>query len=108
MVKEPMRPLEIGVLAGFDQSEAAAQLLQAGAAEDRYRHQAEQRAMARVSGKMGDKDRTHDLIPLWRALFRGSHTTGPVRSTTAATSAPATRASIRTAKFDELTDKALT
>ncbi len=28
-----MRPLEIGVLAGFDQSEAAAQLMQAGAAK---------------------------------------------------------------------------
>ena len=41
MVKAPMRQLEIGVLAGFDQSEAAAQLLQAGCGKDRHRHQAD-------------------------------------------------------------------
>ena len=46
MVKAPMRQLEIGVLAGFDQSEAAAQLAAGRCGEDRHRHQAEHRALA--------------------------------------------------------------
>ena len=79
MVKQPMRPLEIGVLAGFDQSEAAAQLLQAGLCEDRHRHQIEQRA---VAGDLRQIRRQGAHRTIWcrygAAPISPIRTTGPV------------------------------
>src|SRR5580698_2395198 len=107
MVKAPMRPLEIGVLAGFDQSEAAAQLLQAGAAKIGIDIKLTTEPWPVISGKFGDPDKTHDLVPLWRsAYFADPHNwTGYLynsRNIGAGNSS-----FYKNARFDELTDKAL-
>ena len=107
MVKQPMRPLEIGVLAGFDQSESAAQLLAAGAAKIGIEIKLNSEPWPVISGKFSDPERTHDLVPLWRSayiadphnwtgLIYNSHNIG------------AGNASFyKNDRFDELTDKAL-
>jgi peptide/nickel transport system substrate-binding protein len=108
MVQEPMRSLEIGVLAGFDQSEAAAQLLQAGCAKIGIEVKLNSEPWPVISGKMADKDRMHDLVPLWRsAYFADPHNwTGAIYNSR---NIGAGNASFyKNAKFDELTDKALT
>jgi peptide/nickel transport system substrate-binding protein len=107
LVRAPMRPLEIGVLAGFDQSEAAAQLLQAGCAKIGIDVKLNTEPWPVISGKFGDPDKTHDLVPLWRsAYFADPHNwTGYMynsRNIGAGNSS-----FYRNARFDELTDKAL-
>ena len=107
MVQAPMRQLEIGVLAGFDQSEAAAQLLQAGAAKIGIDIKLNTEPWPVVSGKLSDPDKTHDLVPLWRsAYFADPHNwTGYLynsRNIGAGNSS-----FYRNAKFDALTDQAL-
>jgi peptide/nickel transport system substrate-binding protein len=107
MVKAPMRPLEIGVLAGFDQSEAAAQLLQAGCGKIGIDVKLNTEPWPVISGKFGDPDKAHDLVPLWRsAYFADPHNwTGYMynsRNIGAGNSS-----FYRNARFDELTDKAL-
>ena len=69
LVKEKMRPLEIGVLAGFSQSEAAAQLLAAGAAKIGIDIKLNSEPWTVISGKFSDPERTHDLVPLWRSAY---------------------------------------
>ncbi len=107
MVKAPMRPLEIGVLAGFDQSEAAAQLLQAGAAKIGIDIKLNTEPWPVISGKFGSAEKTHDLVPLWRsAYFADPHNwTGAIynsRNIGAGNSS-----FYKNERFDELTDKAL-
>jgi ABC-type transport system substrate-binding protein len=107
MVKAPMRPLEIGVLAGFDQSEAAAQLLQAGGVKIGIDIKLNTEPWPVISGKFGDPDKQHDLVPLWRsAYFADPHNwTGFMYNSR---NIGAGNASFyKNAKFDELTDKAL-
>jgi peptide/nickel transport system substrate-binding protein len=107
MVKGPMRPLEIGVLAGFDQSEAAAQLLQAGCAKLGIDVKLNSEPWPVISGKFADKDKMHDLVPLWRsAYFADPHNwTGFMYNSR---NIGAGNASFyKNARFDELTDKAL-
>jgi peptide/nickel transport system substrate-binding protein len=107
MVKAPMRQLEIGVLAGFDQSESAAQLLQAGAAKIGIDIKLTTEPWPVISGKFGDPEKTHDLVPLWRsAYFADPHNwTGYMYNSR---NFGAGNASFyKNARFDELTDKAL-
>jgi peptide/nickel transport system substrate-binding protein len=107
MVKGPLRPLEIGVLAGFDQSEAAAQLLQAGCAKLGIEVKLNSEPWPVISGKFGDKEKMHDLVPLWRsAYFADPHNwTGYMYNSR---NIGAGNASFyKNARFDELTDKAL-
>jgi peptide/nickel transport system substrate-binding protein len=73
MVKAPMRQLEIGVLAGFDQSEAAAQLLQAGAAKIGIDIKLTTEPWPVISGKFGDPEKTHD----WWTTRQGCSSTTP-------------------------------
>lgn len=107
MVKQPMRQLEIGVLAGFDQSEAAAQLLQAGASKIGIDIKLTSEPWPVISGKFGDPDKQHDLVPLWRsAYFADPHNwTGAIYSSHAIGSGNSSF--YKNPKFDELTDKAL-
>jgi peptide/nickel transport system substrate-binding protein len=107
MVKAPMRPLEIGVLAGFDQSESAAQLLQAGAAKIGIDIKLTTEPWPVISGKFADPERSHDLVPLWRsAYFADPHNwTGAIYNSRAIGAGNASF--YKNAKFDELTDKAL-
>jgi ABC-type transport system substrate-binding protein len=107
MVKQPMRPLEIGVLAGFDQSESAAQLLAAGAAKIGVEMKLNSEPWPVVSGKFADRERMHDLVPLWRsAYFADPHNwTGLIYNSR---NIGAGNASFyKNERFDELTDKAL-
>jgi len=107
MVKGPMRPLEIGVLAGFDQSEAAAQLLQAGCAKLGVEVKLNSEPWPVISGKFADKEKMHDLVPLWRsAYFADPHNwTGYMYNSR---NIGAGNASFyKNPRFDELTDKAL-
>ena len=69
MVKQPMRPLEIGVLAGFDQSESAAQLLAAGCAKIGIDIKLNTEPWPVISGKFSDMERSHDIVPLWRSAY---------------------------------------
>ena len=107
LVKMPMRPLEIGVLAGFDQSESAAQLLQAGCAKIGIEVKLNSEPWPVISGKFADKDRMHDIVPLWRsAYFADPHNwMGAIynsRNIGAGNSS-----FYKNDRFDELTDKAL-
>ncbi len=107
MVKAPMRQLEIGVLAGFAQSEAAAQLLQSGCAKIGIDIKLNTEPWSVISGKFSDPERTHDLVPLWRsAYFADPHNwTGYIYNSR---NIGAGNASFyKNPKFDELTDKAL-
>ena len=70
MVKAPMRPLEIGVLAGFDQSEAAAQLLQAGCAKIGIDIKLNTEPWPVISGKLADSERTHRRLHHRQMLLR--------------------------------------
>ena len=107
LVKQPLRPLEIGVLAGFDQSESAAQLLQAGCAKLGIDVKLNSEPWPVISGKFGDPEKTHDLVPLWRsAYFADPHNwTGYMYNSR---NIGAGNASFyKNARFDELTDQAL-
>jgi len=106
-VKAPMRPLEIGVLAGFDQSEAAAQLLQAGCAKIGIDIKLTSEPWPVISGKFSDPEKSHDLVPLWRsAYFADPHNwTGAIYNSRAIGAGNASF--YKNPKFDELTDKAL-
>ena len=107
LVKQPMRSLEIGVLAGFDQSEAAAQLLQAGCAKLGIDVKLNSEPWPVISGKFGDPEKMHDLVPLWRsAYFADPHNwTGVMYNSR---NIGAGNASFyKNPRFDELTDKAL-
>lgn len=107
MVKAPMRPLEIGVLAGFDQSEAAAQLLQAGCAKIGIDVKLNSEPWPVIAGKFSDPEKMHDMVPLWRsAYFADPHNwTGAIYSSHAIGAGNASF--YKNPKFDELTDKAL-
>ncbi len=106
-VKAPLRPLTIGVLAGFSQSEQAAVLLQAGLAKIGVEAKLISEPWSVIQGKYNDPDRTHDLIPLWRsAYFADPHNwTGYIYNSRNIGSGNASF--FRNARFDELTDKAL-
>jgi peptide/nickel transport system substrate-binding protein len=107
LVTAPMRQLEIGVLAGFDQSEAAAQLLQAGAAKIGIDIKLTTEPWPVISGKLGDPERTHDLVPLWRsAYFADPHNWSGYMYNSRNIGA-GNVSFYKNAKFDELTDKAL-
>ena len=106
-VKAPLRPLTIGVLAGFSQSEQAAVLLQAGLAKIGVEAKLISEPWSVIQGKYNDPDRTHDLIPLWRsAYFADPHNwTGYIYNSRNISSGNASF--YKNARVDELTDKAL-
>ena len=61
-----------------------------------------------ISGKFGDPEKTHDLVPLWRsAYFADPHNSEPAIPYNSRASVPGISSFYRNAKFDELTDKAL-
>ena len=68
-MKEKMRPLQIGALGGYPQSEQAAQLLQAGAAKAGIDIKIVTEPFTTINPKLDDPDRAHDLIPLWRSAY---------------------------------------
>lgn len=69
LVKEKIRPLQIGAMSGFPQSEQAAQMLQAGCAKIGLEVKIVAEPYSTIAPKLNDRDRAHDLIPLWRSAY---------------------------------------
>ena len=69
LVKGPIRPLQIGAMAGYPQSEQAAQLLQAGCAKAGIEVKIVAEPYTTIAPKLSDRERAHDLIPLWRSAY---------------------------------------
>ena len=107
LVKMPMRPLEIGVLAGFDQSESAAQLLQAGCAKIGIEVKLNSEPWPVISGKFADKDRMHDIVPLWRSAYIADPHNWMVAIYNSRNIGAGNSSFYKNDRFDELTDKAL-
>jgi ABC-type transport system substrate-binding protein len=107
MMKQPMRPLEIGVLAGFSGSESAAQVLAAGCAKIGIDIKLNTEPWPVISSKFNDAEHSHDLVPLWRsAYFADPHNwTGLIFNSR--NIGAGNGSFYKNARFDELTDKAL-
>jgi peptide/nickel transport system substrate-binding protein len=107
LVKEKIRPLQIGAMSGYPQSEQAAQMLQAGAAKAGLEIKIVAEPYTTLAPKLDDPERAHDLIPLWRsAYFADPHNwTGFIFHSR---NFKAGNASFyKNARIDELTDQAL-
>jgi peptide/nickel transport system substrate-binding protein len=107
MVQQPMRALDIGVLAGFDQSESAAQLLAAGCAKIGIDVKLNSEPWPVISGKFNDPEKSHDLVPLWRSAYLADphNWTGLIYNSR--NIGAGNGSFYKNAKVDELTDKAL-
>ena len=106
-VKDKLRPLQIGAMAGYPQSEQAAQMLQAGAAKAGLEIKVVAEPYTTIAPKLDDPDRAHDLVPLWRsAYFADPHNwTGYLFNSK---NFKAGNASFyKNARVDELTEQAL-
>lgn len=69
LVKEKIRPLQIGAMAGYPQSEQAAQMLQAGCAKIGLDVRIVSEPYTTIAPKLSERERAHDLIPLWRSAY---------------------------------------
>lgn len=69
MVKEPPRELVIGVLAGYNQSEQAAALLQNGLSKIGIKSKLLIEPWPVVSNKMRDEAQMYDLVFLWKSTY---------------------------------------
>ena len=68
-VKEPMRPITIGTLAGFSETEQAATLLQNGAKKIGIDIKIESAPWPVVQSRMQDRDKNYDMVPLWKSTY---------------------------------------
>ena len=68
-VKEPMRPITIGTLAGFSETEQAAALLQNGAKKIGIEIKIESAPWPVVQSRMQDRDKNYDMVPLWKSTY---------------------------------------
>jgi len=69
LVKEPLRPITIGALAGFSESEQAATLLQNTAKKVGIDIKIESAPWQVIQSRMQDKDKNYDLVPLWKSTY---------------------------------------
>jgi peptide/nickel transport system substrate-binding protein len=107
LVKEKIRPLQIGVMSGYPQSEQAGQMLQAGCAKIGLDVKIVAEPFTTIQPKLDDRERVHDLIPLWRsAYFADPHNwTGFLFNSSNFNSGNASF--FKNARVDELCSKAL-
>ena len=68
-VKEPIRPITIGTLAGFSETEQAATLLQNGAKKIGIEIKIESAPWPVVQSRMQDRDKNYDMVPLWKSTY---------------------------------------
>jgi ABC-type transport system substrate-binding protein len=102
-----LRQLEIGVPAGQEQSEAAARLLRAGAAQIGIDIKLTTEPWAEISAKSGDRQTSYDLVPRWRdAYFVDPHNWAGVLYNSRNIGA-GNASFYNNPLFDQLTDKAL-
>jgi peptide/nickel transport system substrate-binding protein len=106
-VKGPIRTLTINALGGYPQSGQAAELLQSGLAKIGVKATIQSQPWPVVAGRLGDEEKSADLIPLWRsAYFADPHNwTGYIYNSKQIGSGNISFFSNK--RFDELTDKAL-
>lgn len=102
-----VRPLQIGALAGYPQSEQGAQMLQAGCAKIGLDVKIVAEPYTTIAPKLDDPDRAHDLVPLWRsAYFADPHNWTGYMFNSSNIKAGNT-SFYKNEKVDELTNKAL-
>jgi peptide/nickel transport system substrate-binding protein len=68
-VKEPLRPIVIGTLAGFSETEQAATLLQNAMRKIGVEVKVESAPWPVVQSRMQKEDQMYDLVPLWKSTF---------------------------------------
>lgn len=69
LVKEPLRPITIGALAGFSESEQSATLLQNTAKKIGIDIKIESAPWQVIQSRMQDKEKNYDLVPLWKSTY---------------------------------------
>lgn len=69
LVKEPIRPITIGTLAGFSETEQAATLLQNGAKKIGIDIKIESAPWPVIQSRMQDRDKNYDMVPLWKSTY---------------------------------------
>lgn len=68
-VKEPLRPITIGTLAGFSETEQAATLLQNALAKIGVEAKIESAPWPVVSSRMRDPEQMYDMVPYWKSTY---------------------------------------
>jgi ABC-type transport system substrate-binding protein len=69
LVKEPLRPITIGTLAGFSETEQAATLLQNTAKKIGIEIKIESAPWQVVQSRMQDREKNYDMVPLWKSTY---------------------------------------
>jgi len=69
LVKEPLRPITIGTLAGFSETEQAATLLQNAAKKIGIEIKIESAPWQVVQSRMQDREKNYDMVPLWKSTY---------------------------------------
>ena len=106
-VKEPLRPITIGTLAGFARPSRPPTLLQNGAKKIGIEIKIESAPWPVMQSRMQDREKNHDMDPLGRAPITSTPTTGSARCTARATSARATTSYYKDPELDKWIDEAL-
>lgn len=68
-VKEPLRPLTIGTLAGFSETEQAASLFQSALRKIGIEVKIESAPWPTVSSRMRNRDQQYDMVPYWKSTY---------------------------------------
>src|SRR5882757_7264503 len=68
-VKQPLRPITIGTLAGFSETEQAATLLQNGAKKIGIDIKIESAPWPVIQSRMQDREKSYDMVPLWKSTY---------------------------------------
>jgi peptide/nickel transport system substrate-binding protein len=69
LMKEPLRPITIGTLAGFSETEQAAALLQNSAKKIGIEIKIESAPWQVVQSRMQDREKNYDMVPLWKSTY---------------------------------------
>ena len=69
LVKEPLRPIVIGALAGFSESEQSAALLQNALRKIGVEVKIESSPWPVISSNMQKEDKMYDMVPLWKSTY---------------------------------------
>jgi len=102
-----VRPLQIGAMAGYPQSEQGAQMLQAGCAKIGLEVRIVTEPYTTIAAKLDDPNRAHDLIPLWRSTYFADPHNWTGYLFNSSNFGAGNNSFYKNPKVDELTDKAL-
>lgn len=68
-VKEPLRPITIGTLAGFSETEQAASLFQSTLRQIGVEVKIESAPWPTVSSRMRNREQQYDMVPYWKSTY---------------------------------------